>query len=128
VTTGLAMTTILTSLSTQTSKVSYPKSIDIWYSICLVYVYGAMLEYCCVNVLTRREQSIARERSKHPQKDDQPEPEVSSKPDTSPILCGSVSSWVLWRRWSTGITTRDALRCLVDTASSRRPRASGRND
>ena len=35
-------------------RVSYIKSIDVWMFTCMVFVFGALIEYSAVNVLARR--------------------------------------------------------------------------
>ncbi|KAJ8297636.1 hypothetical protein KUTeg_024167 [Tegillarca granosa] len=58
--TSLGILTVLT-MTTQTSgihaslpRVSYVKAIDLWMAICMVFVFGALLEFAYVNVLSRR--------------------------------------------------------------------------
>jgi hypothetical protein len=53
----LTMLTITTQSSGQGRfpAVSFTKAIDVWMSTCLVFVFGAFIEYSIVNVLARRE-------------------------------------------------------------------------
>ena len=39
-------------------RVSYIKSIDVWMFTCMVFVFGALIEYCAVNVLARRRKVV----------------------------------------------------------------------
>ena len=39
---------------------SYPKAIDYWYSVCMLLVYGALVEYVLVNFLSTREKRLCR--------------------------------------------------------------------
>ena len=49
------MTTQLTSSGSNRINVSYAKAIDVWYTICMVFVFGALVEYAFVNSYTRIE-------------------------------------------------------------------------
>ena len=42
------------------TQVSYPKAIDYWYSVCMLLVYGALVEYVLVNFLSTREKRLCR--------------------------------------------------------------------
>ena len=35
-------------------RVSYIKSVDVWMFTCMIFVFGALIEYCVVNVLARK--------------------------------------------------------------------------
>ena len=57
---SIGLLTVLTS-TTQSSqstatlpRVSYIKAIDVWMSVCLLFVFTALLEYAAVNVLSRK--------------------------------------------------------------------------
>ena len=39
-------------------RVSYIKSVDVWMFTCMIFVFGALIEYCVVNVLARRHKVI----------------------------------------------------------------------
>ena len=54
VTTVLTMTTQLSGSRANLPKVSYPKAMDVWMATCMIFVFGALLEYAFVNVLGRR--------------------------------------------------------------------------
>ena len=47
------MTTQSTGTSQRLPRVSYIKAIDVWMSVCLAFVFGALIEYSVVNVLAR---------------------------------------------------------------------------
>ena len=57
---SLGIVTVLT-ITIQSSgqgrfpAVSFTKAIDVWMATCLVFVFGAFIEYAIVNVLARRE-------------------------------------------------------------------------
>ncbi|XP_013391819.1 glycine receptor subunit alpha-3 isoform X1 [Lingula anatina] len=51
----LTVTTQSVTLQDRLPKVSYIKAIDVWLSVCLVFVVGSMLEYAVVNVMLQRE-------------------------------------------------------------------------
>ncbi len=59
--TVLTMTTQATGTLQRLPRVSYIKAIDIWMTACLMFVFGALLEYSIVNVLFRREKTLAQE-------------------------------------------------------------------
>ena len=48
------MTTQLSGSKTSIPKVSYPKAIDIWMSMGMVFVFSALVEYAFVNALSRK--------------------------------------------------------------------------
>ena len=54
--TVLTMTTQSTAANQALPKVSYVKAIDVWMSMCLIFVFTALLEFAIVNVLSRRGQ------------------------------------------------------------------------
>ena len=58
VTTVLTMTTIAKS-SSQVFVVSYLVALDVWCATCMVFVFGALLEYAVVSVVVRRERKVA---------------------------------------------------------------------
>ena len=54
VTTVLTMTTHLSGSKDSVPKVSYPKAIDVWMSMGMLFVFAALLEYAFVNALSRK--------------------------------------------------------------------------
>ncbi|KAK2164275.1 hypothetical protein NP493_1423g01058 [Ridgeia piscesae] len=61
VTTVLTMTTQLSSSKSSNVKVSYPKAVDYWYSMCMLLVYGALVEFVLVNFVSTREKRLQRQ-------------------------------------------------------------------
>ena len=52
--TVLTMTTMSTGANSSLPRVSYIKGIDIWMSMCLLFVFSALLEFAVVNVISRK--------------------------------------------------------------------------
>lgn len=52
--TVLTMTTQSSNFAARMPRVSYVKAIDVWMAMCLVFVFGALIEYSFVNALARR--------------------------------------------------------------------------
>ena len=66
--TVLTMTTQASGVNQQLPRVSYVKAIDVWMSTCLIFVFGALVEYSIVNVLARKDKSLHLITSKAPGK------------------------------------------------------------
>ncbi|XP_050412045.1 glycine receptor subunit alpha-2 isoform X2 [Patella vulgata] len=62
--TVLTITTQSSGARSQLPRVPYIKSIDVWMAVCLVFVFGAYMEYAVVTVLSRRHRKAADKRSK----------------------------------------------------------------
>jgi len=54
VTCVLTMTTLSSGIRQTLPPVSYIKAIDVWMSVCLMFVFSALLEFAYVNNLMRR--------------------------------------------------------------------------
>ncbi|XP_050413597.1 glycine receptor subunit alpha-2 [Patella vulgata] len=61
--TVLTITTQSSGARSQLPRVPYIKSIDVWMAVCLVFVFGAYMEYAVVTVLSRKHRK-SNERSK----------------------------------------------------------------
>lgn len=53
--TVLTMTTQSSGVNASLPRVSYTKAIDIWMSMCLLFVFLALIEFAIANVLTRKD-------------------------------------------------------------------------
>ena len=53
VTTVLTMATQLSGSKSSIPQVHYPKAIDIWMSMCMLFVFVSLVEYAFVNALSR---------------------------------------------------------------------------
>lgn len=63
--TVLTMTTQNDGAQGSLPKVSYIKAIDVWSSLCLFFVFAALLEYSVVNYLSRKQIKVHSNRSRH---------------------------------------------------------------
>ncbi|XP_033743547.1 glycine receptor subunit alpha-2-like [Pecten maximus] len=53
--TVLTMTTQSSSVNASLPRVSYTKAIDIWMSVCLLFVFAALIEFAVANVLSNKD-------------------------------------------------------------------------
>ncbi|KAJ8298416.1 hypothetical protein KUTeg_024947 [Tegillarca granosa] len=56
--TVLTMTTQSSGARNSLPRVSYIKAIDVWMATCLLFVFGSLLEFAYINVLTRRKRPL----------------------------------------------------------------------
>jgi len=78
VTTVLTMATQLTGSRTNIPKVSYPKAMDIWMAMCMIFVFAGLLEYAFVNVLSRTSSDDKSKKTDAVQPDDEQEQMVKT--------------------------------------------------
>ena len=51
-----AICTFVSGSKVSIPRISYPKAIDIWMSVCMLFVFGTLIEYAFVNALSRKQQ------------------------------------------------------------------------
>ena len=64
VTTVLTMATQLSGSKASIPRVSYPKAIDVWMSMCMMVVFLSLVEYAFVNALSRESEEEKQTRHK----------------------------------------------------------------
>jgi hypothetical protein len=67
------MTTQSSGISSRLPRVSYIKAIDVWMTCCLVFVFGALIEYSIVNVLARKEELVVNVKKDDEEEEDEVE-------------------------------------------------------
>ena len=65
--TVLTMTTQSTGSRSQLPRVSYIKAIDVWMSVCLLFVFASLLEFAVINVFTRNDMKTRFQRNQQKQ-------------------------------------------------------------
>ena len=68
VTTVLTMATQLSGSKASIPQVHYPKAIDIWMSMCMLFVFVSLLEYAFVNALSREPATTEKDEKKKVEK------------------------------------------------------------
>uniref|UniRef100_A0A1I8HA54 Neur_chan_LBD domain-containing protein n=1 Tax=Macrostomum lignano TaxID=282301 RepID=A0A1I8HA54_9PLAT len=76
--TVLTMTTQSSGAGQSLPRVSYIKAIDVWMSVCLIFVFASLLEFAVVNVYSRKDTNstmllLSNEKSPPPKQQQQPE-------------------------------------------------------
>ncbi|KAK2168692.1 hypothetical protein LSH36_15g18025 [Paralvinella palmiformis] len=90
--TVLTMTTQSSGISSRLPRVSYIKAIDIWMTCCLVFVFGALIEYSIVNVLARKGELAAKKKDEKKVKDEKMNTEVENDlEEGNTVVIGAVS-------------------------------------
>ena len=87
VTTVLTMATQLSGSRQSIPKVSYPKAIDVWMAMCMLFVFAALVEYAFVNVMARKPKNAKYKKSDNPG-------DVEEAGAVSMFLCGCSNVWV----------------------------------
>ena len=68
VTTVLTMATQLSGSKASIPQVHYPKAIDIWMSMCMLFVFVSLVEYAFVNALSREPAKTEKDEEKKVEK------------------------------------------------------------
>ena len=74
VTTVLTMVTQLSVSRASAPKVAYPKALDVWMSVCMLFVFTALVEYAFITVLDRERKPAAKNYARSETTDEGKEP------------------------------------------------------